>query len=199
MATNAPAGQINPDDPTAPSTPPVECIFSAPQATVEVSATNQEVFLILPEVEILHTQSGTPGVSYDVLIPLLGRPEAARSPRVSLNNMTFAQLLEQYYEFQRLGVEALPVAVQMHRQVAFSFACVGFTLVGIPLGIRAHRRETSVGIGIALVLVAIYYGFHILGQAWETHPHRHPVLLMWLPNLLFQTVGMIMLWRANRR
>jgi lipopolysaccharide export system permease protein len=154
-------------------------------------------------------------------VPLDAKKKGYNSPRV--DDMTFIQLRQELRNLERMdfpisrhvpAAEQLkamkqewqrrrkdmvtPVIFHMHRQVAFSFACFGFTLVGIPLAIRMHRRETNVGIAIALGLVSLYYMFILVGQALDTRPEFAPYLVVWLPNFLFQSIGAVLLWRANR-
>jgi lipopolysaccharide export system permease protein len=120
------------------------------------------------------------------------------SKELGLNDMTFAELWEKRRELKRKGISTTPADVQIHSQVAFSFACIGFALIGIPLGVRAHRRETSAGIAMAVLLVLVYYGFLILGSSLETKPQYYPYLIVWFPNLLFQGLGLVMLRKVNR-
>lgn len=117
----------------------------------------------------------------------------------TVTNLTAAEAREMMAKIRKTRDDSTsPIRVQIHRQIASSFACFGFTLLGIPLGIRVHRRETNVGFFIALVLVMIYYGLLLVGMGLDTRPEFAPHLIVWLPNFLFQAVGAVLLWRANR-
>lgn len=200
MDTNAPPEPLSGPESTnsEPATARVSMILWAPEASIVTNPTNQSLSLVMPKVEGVFLDSWQPGGAEDQVIELPARIQQPSRKRLKISEMTFFQLLTEYYDWRRRGVDPTPVAVQMHQQVAFSFASISFTLVGIPLGIRTHRRETTAGMGIAIVLLLLYYGFIVLAQAWETYPNRHPELLPWLPNILFQVVGALLLWRANR-
>jgi lipopolysaccharide export system permease protein len=198
--------------------------IKAPRGKVVVDAQNRVVNLSLYDAKTLTFNEGkaSPGAEAELTVQVDLKPTETNS--TSISDMTFTQLWDELHGMERrlstpqpvgnltkeqirgrrwalqLGLEELtePVRFQMHRQVAFSFACLGFTLVGIPLGVRMHRRETNVGIAIALVLVALYYSFILLGQSLDTRPDYAPHLMVWFPNFIFQAVGAVLLWRVNR-
>jgi lipopolysaccharide export system permease protein len=121
------------------------------------------------------------------------------SPPIPLTKGSSFDLAKKKKLLQRTAVDFTePIRIQIHKQVAFSFACFGFTLIGIPLGIRVHRRETNIGVFIALGLVGVYYAAQVVGQSLASHSQYAPHLLMWIPNLIFEAVGAVLLWRANR-
>lgn len=134
---------------------------------------------------------------YSVDVDLTSLKRDVRKPRVS--EMTIVELFRERSDREALGIDVMPLRVQIHRQIGFSFACFAFTLVAIPLAIQAHRRETSIGIAIALVLVIFYYSFLILAESLATKTHLHPHLIVWIPNILFEVLGAVLLYRSNRR
>jgi len=202
-----------------------EATIHAPRGKLEVDAVNRKINLYLYDARGVEMHKGKVrlGVAdVPMQFPLDPPQKDSQHPRIS--DLTFLELWDELRDVERLinapsslkklsseqlrvrkrdlekDVKDLtsPIRVQIHRQVAFSFACFGFTLVGIPLGIRVHRRETNIGIAIALMLVAVYYSFILLAQSLDTHPEWAPHLILWLPNFIFQAVGAVLLWRANR-
>ncbi len=171
----------------------------APRGTfaLDSTGTNRVIRLQLFDASHVDGRDGQHRPSHwgQAAIELGLQERATKQP--GLSDLGFMELREKRRELVAKGIPTTPVDVQIHSQIAFSFACIGFALVGIPLGIRAHRRETSVGIAISLVLVLAYYSFLILGQSLDTKPQYAPYLIVWLPNFVFQALGVVLLRRTN--
>ena len=112
-----------------------------------------------------------------------------------------AQTLPELSRLIAAGPEAdlLKTKVEYHRRLSLALACLAFTLVGVPLGTIAHRKETSVGFAISLVVGFAYFLFIIMARTFENTPRAHPVLLIWLPNILFGLLGAFLFFKLSRR
>ena len=117
-----------------------------------------------------------------------------------ISDMTLPQMLAGLKEAREKGMDIRPYIKEIHHQTAFSFACISFILVAIPLSLKTQRRETNISLAMALIVLLVYYSFFILGDALveTSDPALHLWLLYWIPNFLFQGAGLFLLWKANR-
>ena len=69
---------------------------------------------------------------------------------------------------------------EFSKRFVFAMASFCFVLVGIPLGIKAQRKESSVGMAISLVVSLGYYMIVILTLGFENMAFLYPEFLIWL-------------------
>nr|MBA2431055.1 LptF/LptG family permease [Chthoniobacterales bacterium] len=69
----------------------------------------------------------------------------------------------------------------------------------VPLGITAHRRETSMGFLLSLLVAFFYFLFVIVADTLRSNPRVYPELLVWFPNVLFLALGLWMFRRLSRQ
>jgi len=87
--------------------------------------------------------------------------------------------------------------VELHKRLVLACSCFAFVWLGIPLGTRTHRRESSIGLAISLVLVASFYLFIITGESLDEHPEAFPHLIMWIPVVGALALAALLIHRAN--
>ena len=79
-----------------------------------------------------------------------------------------------------------------------SLAVFSFALIGVPLGIKVSRRETSANLGLALLLVLGYYLITVIVKWLDQRPEYRPDLLFWLPNVIFLALAVRLFRRMDR-
>ena len=93
----------------------------------------------------------------------------------------------------------LAYEVEVSKRFSLSLAALSFALIAVPLGITAHRKETSVGFALSLVIAFGYFFFIIVADTFHENARAMPVLLVWLPNILFTALGIWLFSRLARR
>ncbi|MGD1031607.1 MAG: LptF/LptG family permease [Opitutaceae bacterium] len=92
----------------------------------------------------------------------------------------------------------MKVAMTIQDKFNTALAAFSFVIVGIPLGIKVSRRETSANLGVAVVLALGYYFLTVMVGWLDRHPEYRPDLLLWAPNLIIMGVGIWLFSRIDR-
>ena len=86
-----------------------------------------------------------------------------------------------------------------HDKINTALAVFSLAPVGVPLGIKVSRRETSANFAVAVGLTLGYYLLTVSVKVLDRHPEYRPDLLLWAPNLILIGVGIWLFARIERR
>jgi len=152
----------------------------------------------------IRSGGSTDHATFDLLLDKL---TGKQTVQVKTKWLTFPQLVDEWRRLNRPD-PAVPeaertqrlmrVQITIHEKFAMAFSVLSFALVAIPLGIKVSRKETSANLGIGLMLALGYYFVTIAVGWFDNYPALRPDLLMWLPNLVFQGLGLWMFYKVDR-
>ena len=139
----------------------------------------------------------TTAARYPIEMDLSRALRQAKASR-QLGDLVFKELLGEIRDLRQRGIYPAAALVEAHQRVASAVACLAFTLIGIPLGIKTSRRETSVGIALSILLALGFYFVTVLANTLKSRPYLYPDAIMWSPDLFFELLGLWLLWRVAR-
>ena len=125
-----------------------------------------------------------------------------------LKMMTFGELMDARLTWHPRPVEKttqelafrdkIEVQLQIQKNFAMAFSIFSMVVLAVPLGIKASRSETFANLAIALALAMSYYMMTVLISWLEKYPGLRPDILIWIPNIIFQFVGTVLIWRSSK-
>lgn len=142
-------------------------------------------------------RAGTTAQRYPVELDLSQVARTATEKR-RLSDLTGGELWGLIRSLRAQGIHPAAALMEMHWRVAGAVACVSFAVIGIPLGLKTHRRETSIGIALSLGLALSWYFVVVIANTLKNKAYLYPEAILWTPNLIFEVLGLWLLWRVSR-
>ncbi len=142
-------------------------------------------------------ESLTWGSRKDTLINL--RPDDFIQNLRDMETMNFREL-EAFIENERLkGSENIRFyLVEKHRRIAFPFATLVLTLIGVSLSSRKVRGGIGLHLGMGLLLSFTFILFMQVSTTFATNGNLPAVLAVWIPNIVYAALGVYLLKTAPK-
>ncbi len=87
---------------------------------------------------------------------------------------------------------------EFNKRLVFSLTPLVFAFVGIPLGVRVHRGERSLGSAIAVGIAVAYYVAVIGIEQGIKLRFMVPSVLVWMPAVALFGIGVLLMLRVSR-
>jgi lipopolysaccharide export system permease protein len=183
-----------------------EDIILGKVARITTDEESNTLGLRLFDETIYEREKNRPGFSqtrfniYDFKLDLDDLMGPVRQRDAGPKELPLPDLLNSIKAKQSAGSKAIAERMELHQRISFGFVPLIFCLLGVSLTLlpRTSRANRSWGFMLCTVWLMIYYALLSLGKALGDKSILHPVVALWLPNLVVGGMGVHFLRHAQR-
>ena len=101
--------------------------------------------------------------------------------------------LRDFIEMEKLrgSSNLLKFQIEKHKRIAFPFATIVLTLIGVSLSSRKARGGIGFNLGVGITICFAFILFMQVTTVFATFGNLPPIIAVWIPNFLF---GILALW-----
>jgi lipopolysaccharide export system permease protein len=183
-----------------------EDIILGKVARITTDEESNTLGLRLFDGSIYEREKNRPGFSqtrfniYDFKLDLDDLMGPVRQRDAGPKELPLPDLLNSIKAKQSAGSKAIAERMELHQRISFGFVPLIFCLLGVSLTLlpRTSRANRSWGFMLCTVWLMIYYALLSLGKALGDKSILHPIVALWLPNLVVGGMGVHFLRHAQR-
>lgn len=108
-----------------------------------------------------------------------------------------SQLLSHNANLKAYGYQHLEFAVQWHKILAQSIACIAMFLIGAPLGAIIKKGGLGVPVLMSILFFIVFYVLSLVGEKWAKQATVSVPVGMWMANFILVLIGLLFLRQAR--
>lgn len=112
--------------------------------------------------------------------------------------MNYVELRQYVEKLRASGGRVANYLVDLHLKLAFPLVNLIVVMIGASLATRLRMQSAAVGFGLSIGIAFFFFGLMRTGQALGHNGALPPYLAAWMADLIFGSVGIVMLRQAQK-
>lgn len=132
------------------------------------------------------------------VLPIQQKPKQILQEQKKPDEMTMRELRYQIKAMEAQSVDTNKLKSELYKRWTIPFASFVFALVGVPLGLQPNRTSSSIGFGLSIIVIFIYYTIMTICSTLGQGGSMPPLIAAWIPNILGMIVGIYLIRKAAK-
>lgn len=132
------------------------------------------------------------------VLPFTDTPRQIGMNKKDKETMTIRELRQEIRAYEAGFGDTTSLTMELHRRFSLPLASFFFALLGAPLGVQRQRSSSSIGFGISVIIIFMYYALMTFGSALGEGKAVPPVVAVWLPDFAALAAALILLRRVSK-